>query len=174
MKNEELIKKKHGGLRPGSGRKKGSGLYGETTSVMRIPQSRVTDIKTYLAMSQYDNIADISLSPTKPSYKPLFLFGHKVPAGFPSPADVRIKGDSMIDAGINDNDIVIVDRSTEANLGDIVLASVDGNFTVKTLSKNKLLPRLLPANDKYKPILITENMQFEIWGVITGAVRKFK
>ena len=196
MKNEELIKKKHGGLRPGSGRKKGSGLYGETTSVMRIPQSRVTDIKTYLAMSQYDNIADISLSPTKPSYKPLFLFGHKVPAGFPSPADdyvekrldlneylikqyestffVRIKGDSMIDAGINDNDIVIVDRSTDATLGDIVLASVDGNFTVKTLSKNKLFPRLLPANDKYKPILITENMQFEIWGVITGAVRKFK
>ena len=80
----------------------------------------------------------------------------------------------MIDAGINDNDIVIVDRSIEATLGDIVLASVDSNFTVKTLSKNKLFPRLLPANDKYKPILITENMEFEIWGVITGAVRKFK
>mgnify|MGYP001187902381 FL=1 len=196
MKKRELIKNKHGGLRFGSGRKKGSGPYGEATSVMRIPQSRVIDIKKYLTMSHHDNIRDISLSSSELTYKPLFLFGHKVPAGFPSPADdyvekrldlneylikqydstffVRIKGDSMIDAGINDNDIVIVDRSIEATLGDIILASVDSNFTVKTLSKNKLFPRLLPANDKYKPILITENMEFEIWGVITGAVRKFK
>ena len=119
-----------------------------------------------------------------------------MPAGFPSPADdhvekrldlneylikksdatffVKIKGDSMIDASINDGDIVIIDRSMQAKVGDIVLASVDGNFTIKTLSKYKLKPRLLPANEKYKPIEIDDNTQFELWGVVTGAVRKFK
>ena len=189
-------KKQHGGLRIGAGRKLRSGIYGESTKVIRVPTSKVSDIKKYIIQFQIDNIIDISKSKALLTHQPLDLFDHKVPAGFPSPADdykekkldlneylikqydstffVRIKGDSMIDAGINDNDIVIVDRSIEAALGDIVLASVDSNFTVKTLSKIKLFPRLLPANDKYKPILITENMEFEIWGVITGAVRKFK
>ena len=87
---------------------------------------------------------------------------------------VKIKGDSMIDASINDGDIVIIYRSMQAKIGDIVLASVDGNFTIKTLSKYKLKPRLLPANEKYKPIEIDDNTQFELWGVVTGAVRKFK
>jgi len=124
------------------------------------------------------------------------LFEHKVAAGFPSPADehaekkldlndyligqkettffVRIKGDSMIDATIHDGDIVIVDRSKQAKIGDVVLASIDGEFTVKTLAKQGKLPRLLPANHQYPPIEIKPEMQFEIWGVVTGAVRKFK
>jgi DNA polymerase V len=119
-----------------------------------------------------------------------------VPAGFPSPADdhaesrldlneylinqtestffVRIKGDSMIDAGILDNDIVIVDRSKSAAINDIVLASIDGEFTVKVLAKNNKGPYLMPANKEFKPIHIEEGSQFEIWGVVTGSVRKFK
>ena len=80
----------------------------------------------------------------------------------------------MIDASIHDGDIVIVDRSKQARIGDIVLASIDGEFTVKTLAKHLSQPRLVPANKQYKYIDITENMEFEIWGVITGAVRKFK
>ena len=80
----------------------------------------------------------------------------------------------MIDVGIHDNDIAIVDKSREAATGDIVLASIDGDFTVKLLSSYKSKYRLLAANEKYKPIEINESMQFEVWGVVTGAVRKFK
>lgn len=81
----------------------------------------------------------------------------------------------MDNAGIHDNDVVIVDRSQEASIGDIVLASLDGEFTVKTLAKNKNgSPRLLPANEAFGPIEVLEGVQFEIWGVVTGAVRKFK
>ena len=88
---------------------------------------------------------------------------------------VRIKGNSMDNAGIHDNDVVIVDRSQEASIGDIVLASLDGEFTVKTLAKNKNgSPRLLPANEAFSPIEVLEGVQFQIWGVVTGAVRKFK
>ena len=71
---------------------------------------------------------------------------------------VRIKGDSMIGIGIHDNDIVIVDKSQKAITGDIVLASIDGDFTVKLLSNNKSKYRLLAANEKYKPIEINKSM----------------
>ena len=194
----EIVKHKNnrGGVRLGAGRKSGSGLYGEETKVIRVPRSSLGDIKKYLNLSRMNNIDEISLAYEETAYNPLVLFEHRVPAGFPSPADdhvekrldlneylikksdatffVKIKGDSMIDASINDGDIVIIDRSMQAKIGDIVLASVDGNFTIKTLSKYKLRPRLLPANEKYKPIEIDDNTQFELWGVVTGAVRKFK
>jgi len=189
-------KNSHGGLRAGAGRKVNSGMYGESTKVIRVPESKVVDIQRYIIQSQSANVADIIKTNPSLSYQPLDLFEHKVPAGFPSPADdhiekkldlndylikqkeatffVRIKGDSMIDAGIHDNDIVIVDKSQKASNGDIVLASIDGDFTVKLLSSYKSKYRLLAANEKYKPIEINESMQFEVWGVVTGAVRKFK
>ena len=189
-------KKPHGGLRLGAGRKLNSGIYGEPTKVIRVPESKVVDIKRYIIKSETNNIFDIKATKPLLSYQALKLFEHKVPAGFPSPADdhiekkldlndylikqkeatffVRIKGDSMIDAGIHDNDIVIVDKSQKASNGDIVLASIDGEFTVKLLSSYKSKYRLLAANEKYKPIEINESMQFEVWGVVTGAVRKFK
>ena len=189
-------KNTHGGLRTGAGRKVNSGIYGEATKVIRVPESKVVDIQRYIIQPQSGNVADIIKTNPSLSYQPLDLFEHKVPAGFPSPADdhiekkldlndylikqkeatffVRIKGDSMIDAGIHDNDIVIVDKSQKASNGDIVLASIDGDFTVKSLSSYKSKYRLLAANEKYKPIEIDESMQFEVWGVVTGAVRKFK
>ena len=189
-------KNSHGGLRAGAGRKVNSGMYGESTKVIRVPESKVVDIQRYIIQSQSANVADIIKTNPSLSYQPLDLFEHKVPAGFPSPADdhiekkldlndylikqkeatffVRIKGDSMIDAGIHDNDIVIVDKSQKASNGDIVLASIDGDFTVKLLSSYQSKYRLLAANEKYKPIEINESMQFEVWGVVTGAVRKFK
>ena len=193
-----MVKNKNtrGGSRAGAGRKLNSGIYGESTKVIRVPKSKVFDIKKYIIQSQAANVVDISKSNPLLSYQPLNLFEHKVPAGFPSPADdhiekkldlneylikqkeatffVRIKGDSMIDVGIHDNDIVIVDKSRKAATGDIVLASIDGDFTVKLLSSYKSKYRLLAANEKYKPIEINESMQFEVWGVVTGAVRKFK
>jgi len=194
----KMVKNKNtrGGSRAGAGRKLNSGIYGERTKVIRVPESKVFDIKKYIIQSQAANVVDITKSNSSLSYQPLNLFEHKVPAGFPSPADdhvekkldlneylikqkeatffVRIKGDSMIDVGIHDNDIAIVDKSREAATGDIVLASIDGDFTVKLLSSYKSKYRLLAANEKYKPIEINESMQFEVWGVVTGAVRKFK
>ncbi|MAR99785.1 MAG: peptidase S24 [Nitrosomonadales bacterium] len=189
-------KKRHGGLRTGAGRKLHSGIYGESTKVIRVPTSKVSDIQKYIIKFQVNNVIDVSKSNSLLTHQPLDLFEYKVPAGFPSPADdykekkldlneylikqkeatffVRIKGDSMIDAGIHDNDIVVVDKSQTASTGDIILASIDGDFTVKLLSRNKSKYRLLAANEKYKPIEINESMQFEVWGVVTGAVRKFK
>lgn len=190
-----MRKIKHGGYRLGAGRKFGTGKYGESTKVIRVPVSKVTDIKRYILRQQSQNI-DAMFNVKISDIQQLPFFAHKVPAGFPSPADdhvekrldlneylinqkeatffIAIRGDSMIDASIHDGDIVIVDRSKQARIGDIVLASIDGEFTVKTLAKHLSKPRLVPANKNYQYINITENMEFEIWGVITGAVRKFK
>ena len=127
------------------------------------------------------------------------LFATKVAAGFPSPADdhvekrldvseflidhaastffVTIKGDSMIDVGLLPGDKVVVDRSRTPNIGDIVLAVVDREFTIKILDHgaNKM-PRLLPANSTgaYKPSYIRPDTQFEIFGVVIGSFRRFK
>jgi DNA polymerase V len=124
------------------------------------------------------------------------LYSSKVPAGFPSPAEehvekrlnpndylidqedatffVTIQGHSMIELGLMPGDKAVVDRSKTPKIGDVVLAVVDGEFTIKTLSKNKAgQARLMPANKEYKPIEITEGMQFEIWGVVIGSFRRF-
>ncbi len=144
-----------------------------------------------------ENIVEITgPAPNAPkSERPLFL--SQVAAGFPSPADdhieqrldlneymiqhdaatyfVRVKGDSMIDAGIRDNDVLVVDRSVTARVGCIVVAVVNGELTVKTLGRSKSgQPRLVPANANYTAIEIKDGMSFEVWGVVTGSVRKFK
>jgi DNA polymerase V len=83
----------------------------------------------------------------------------------------------MIDSGLLPGDKAVVDRSKTASIGDIVLAVVDGEFTIKLLAKTKQGdPRLLPSNQsgEYKPIEIKDGMQFEIWGVVTGSFRRFK
>lgn len=139
-------------------------------------------------------IPGISDQPTR-----LPLFSTKVAAGFPSPADdyvekrldiseflvdhaastffVTIKGESMIDVGLLPDDKVVVDRSKTPNSGDIVLAVVDREFTIKILDRTESgRPRLLPANSSgaYPPIEISDGMQFEIFGVVTGSFRRFK
>jgi len=126
------------------------------------------------------------------------LFESKVPAGLPSPADdhigsamdpneylinkadktffVTIQGESMIEVGLMPGDKAIVEKDKVAAVGDIVLAMIDGEFTVKILAKQKDgKPKLLPANSsgKYPAILIQGQMQFAIWGVVTGSFRKF-
>jgi len=122
--------------------------------------------------------------------RPLFLSG--VSAGFPSPADdyldrkldlnehlvknpaatffVRVAGDSMIGAGINDNDILVVDRSLEPCNGSIVIAAVSGELTVKRLLKNKNSYRLAAENPDYPDLKIDEETPLEIWGVATYAI----
>ena len=198
---DETKNTKRGGIRIGSGRKPWS-QFNEPTKPIRIPESQEPVIKDFLEAlklrqrsEQLDNV--ISIEEPIITRVELPLYSTKVAAGLPSPADdhvdkhldlndylitqadatffVRVKGESMIEAGIFDDDIAIVDKSRLAKVGDIVLAEVDGDFTIKSLAKSKQgLPRLLPANPKFSPIEINEGMQFNIVGVVTGTARKFK
>jgi DNA polymerase V len=122
------------------------------------------------------------------------LFGSKVSAGFASPADdhleaeldlndylikhpaatffVRAKGDSMREAGIFDNDILIVDRSLTPQNIDVVIAAVAGELTVKRLVVKQGKPWLYPANPNYKPLPIREGSELYIWGVVIYTIHK--
>ena len=122
--------------------------------------------------------------------RPLFLV--PVSAGFPSPADdyienrldlnkhlihhpaatffVKVKGDSMVEAGIHSGDILIVDRSLEATDKRVVIAVIDGELTVKRIRKIEGKIFLIPENRDYRPIEITDAMNFEIWGVVTNVI----
>ena len=84
---------------------------------------------------------------------------------------VPIQGDSMINVGINDGDVVIVEVSSTANTGDIVVATIDDEFTVKTLGKKRGKPVLLPANDSYP--IIRPKGSLKIFGVVIGLIRKY-
>ncbi len=118
-----------------------------------------------------------------------------IPAGFPSPTDescesfdivthivrrpestffMRVAGDSMVGAGIFDGDLLIVDRSLEAKSGDIVVAILDGEFTVKRFRCNHSAIELVPENPKYRKITLREGMEFEIWGVVMGTYKSFQ
>ena len=82
---------------------------------------------------------------------------------------VRVKGDSMLNAGIIDGDVVVVDRSLEPSIGHIVLAEVDGEFTVKYLGQQQLLP----ANTNCKAFNFADARRIAIIGVVIGAMRRF-
>lgn len=192
--------------KPGAGRKIGTGKFREPTSVIRIPFSLQSNIKDFLAAYQrkklsadLDVIGEFSLPAYNIAPISLPLYTSKVSAGFPSPAEehvekhldpseflidqkdatffVTIQGLSMMDVGLLPGDKAVVDRSKLASIGDIVLAVIDGEFTIKTLARKKDgTPRLLPANSTgaFSPIDIKEGMDFEIWGVVTGSFRRFK
>lgn len=85
---------------------------------------------------------------------------------------IRVKGDSMVDAGIHDGDLAVVERKTEATQGDIVVAVVDDQFTLKTLARDKDGYHLLPANPNFP--VIRPNGKLEIFGVLVGLVRKYQ
>ena len=122
------------------------------------------------------------------------LFESGVSAGFPSPADdymdlpidlneflikhpaatfyVRVKGNSMEGAGIRNGDLLIVDRAEEPRNKSIVLGIIDGEFTVKRIKKKGSDLYLMPDNPEFKPIKIDDNMDFQVWGVVTYVVHK--
>ncbi len=84
----------------------------------------------------------------------------------------QVIGDSMINAGILPDDYLVVDRSREPLHGDIVIASIQGEYTVKYFETHPK-PRLVPANPAYKPLNITEELECEIVGVVITSVRKY-
>ena len=83
---------------------------------------------------------------------------------------VRVAGDSMINAGIYNNDIIIVDRSIKPKHGKIVVAALDGQMTVKRLYRRDDKIMLLPENELFKPIEILDSMDMVIWGVATNVI----
>ncbi|MBQ2868868.1 MAG: translesion error-prone DNA polymerase V autoproteolytic subunit [Akkermansia sp.] len=121
------------------------------------------------------------------------FFAESVAAGFPSPAVgelngtldlnllcvrhpaatyfVRARGDSMTGAGIDDGDILVVDRSVTVTNGAIIIAALDGEFTVKRLEMKDKHARLLPENPAYHPIEITPATGAEFFGVVTFVVK---
>ncbi|HWR01448.1 MAG TPA: translesion error-prone DNA polymerase V autoproteolytic subunit, partial [Chlorobaculum sp.] len=84
----------------------------------------------------------------------------------------RVKGSSMIDAGIEDGDILVIDKSLEPKDGDIAVCFLDGEFTVKSISTGDDGLYLVPANKEFKPIRIGEESEFLVWGIVTYVIHK--
>ncbi|MFD2891976.1 LexA family protein [Flavobacterium chuncheonense] len=117
-----------------------------------------------------------------------------IKAGFPSPAAdfeetkvsldrllvknkettfyAKANGNSMIGAAINDGDILVIDRSLEPNDGKIAVCFIDGEFTVKRIKKEKNSISLVPENESYEPIIVTEENDLIIWGIVTHVIKK--
>ncbi|MBN4070542.1 translesion error-prone DNA polymerase V autoproteolytic subunit [Olleya sp. AH-315-F22] len=122
------------------------------------------------------------------------FFDTGISAGFPSPADdfkqqrlsldqvlvknklstffARVSGQSMINAGIDDNDLLVIDRSLEPEHNKIAVCFLDGEFTVKRLKVDKDGIWLQPENPNYPIIKITEDNDFVIWGTVTNVIKK--
>lgn len=128
----------------------------------------------------------------EPVFIPLYS---GVRAGFPSPADdfmlkridiseelikhpeatflMRIKGNSMAMAGIDDGDIVVVDKAINPEHGKIVIACVDGEFVCKRLYLQNGETRLQPANPNFEDIIFKDGQVLEVWGVVTSCIKQF-
>ncbi|HSA13975.1 MAG TPA: translesion error-prone DNA polymerase V autoproteolytic subunit [Spirochaetota bacterium] len=124
------------------------------------------------------------------------LFVARIPAGFPSPADdyidcaldlnellvrhpaatffVRVSGDSMTGAGIFSGDILVVDRAEQAAHNSIVIAELDGELTVKRLVREGSALYLFPENPAYRPIQVTGDTAFSVWGVVVHVIRSLR
>jgi DNA polymerase V len=116
-------------------------------------------------------------------------------AGFPSPADdfieisidinkeyiknkdttffAKVKGNSMINAGIFDGDLLIIDKSLEPQNDKIAVCQIDGEFTVKRIKIEKDVVWLIAENDDFKPIKVTPDNELLIWGIVTASIKKF-
>lgn len=117
-----------------------------------------------------------------------------ISAGFPSPADdylegkldlnqlliqnpnstffARVRGNSMIDVGIRDGDILIIDKSLEPQRTSVLVCFIDGEFTVKKIMKRNGDLYLMPQNSEFEPIKIDSNSDFRLWGVVTHCIHK--
>ena len=132
--------------------------------------------------------------PDQNQQKSLHLAQEKISAGFPSPADdfkelrisidqevvrneeatfyARVSGESMQGAGLDDGDLLVIDRSIEPKNGKIAVCYIDGEFTVKRLKVVEDGVFLIPENPKYQPIKVTEENELIVWGIVTYVVKK--
>jgi len=184
----------HGGRRPGAGRP-----AGEPSQRIRVPDSQVPGVLAYLeayrSPATLEAPRPVSL---EPSTVALTAFLSRVPAGVPSMADddvdevvdlnehlvlrghepstfiIRVSGWSMIGAGIFDGDEVLVDRALTARQGDIVVAVVNNELTIKRLGKVDGHIALLPENAHFKPIVFREGETLSVWGVVTRCLRTLR
>ena len=123
----------------------------------------------------------------------LKFFESRIQAGFPSPAQgmfgdtidlnrelisnpaatfcARVIGSSMVDAGINNGDLLIIDKSLEPHDGDIAVCFVDGDFTVKRISLRTDGLYLTPANRQYPELRVSEESNFQIWGIVSHVIK---
>ena len=134
--------------------------------------------------------------PCDPSPLILPVAGDCVRAGFPSPAEdfqverldltsilvshpqatffLRLRGDSMHDAGLFDGDLLVVNRALKPVNGDVVIAVVDGEFTCKTLWLKFGRMKLVAANPTYPEIVPKEGQTIEVWGVVTASIKRLR
>ena len=187
----EPTKSRHGGIRQGAGRK---AAYGEPTKTVRVPQSLVSVVVSYLgelrrslptagAVPDFKTIAVLRTPTVVPA------LGRRVRAGSPTSGDdyqedavdlgkhlvrdpsttfvMRVAGWSMRDAGIADGDELVVDRGVAINDGSIVVADIDGELTVKRLKRTSTGWLLQAANPDFADIPVGEKSELNIWGVVT-------
>jgi len=189
----------HGGYRPGSGRKPGSGLYGEPTTQVRVPESQRETVVAYLdAFRQETKAEDPRRVSQELSAINLIAFSSRISCGFPSPASdyideaidlnaelvirgheastfvLRSKGWSMHNAGIFDGDRIVVDRALEPQQGDVVVAVLNNDLTIKRLGMIDGKLALIPENPHFQPILMEGEDELIIWGVVTNCLRNFR
>ena len=144
-------------------------------------------------------MSNIHILPSEFNKELELQLAYALKAGFPSPAEDyqhdtldfnrdlikhpeatfygRVDGGSMTDAGINDGDIAIIDRSVEADDGDVIVAFVNKDFTIKYLDlthKADGYIELRPANKNYRPIRIDDSDDFEVWGVVVWTIKSWK
>ena len=122
------------------------------------------------------------------------IVNEDIAAGFPSPAEdfkevrisldkeliknedatfyARVRGNSMIDANIEDGDLLVIDKSIESRDGRIAICMVDGEFSIKRLKVEKDCVYLMPENKKYKPIKVTKENELIIWGIVTYVIKQ--
>ena len=133
------------------------------------------------------------LKPKKGDSLGQWLVEQGISAGFPSPADdfkeirisldkelvknkeatfyARVSGESMIEAGLDDGDLLVIDRSLDPENGKIAVCFIDGEFTVKRIKKEKNKLYLMPENKKYKSIELNKDNELTIWGVVTYVIK---
>lgn len=168
-----------GGRRAGAGRPAGTGKFGTSTKTIRVPTHMEEEVFAFLDAGGF----------SLPFYsvrvragQPAFLEIEEEPESINLSARlvahpdhtfiVAAQGDSMIDAGIHDGDLLVVDGKVEAENGHIVVASVNGEFTVKRLSRRNGRTCLLPENTAYTPILLGENDELHIFGVVLHSIHR--
>lgn len=188
----------HGGKREGAGRKKLSNRYKEQTKPLRIPLSLLPAAQVLLQKKTQVHGSKESNTPLIPHPEALSLerpfFSSTVSAGVPFAADdhldyaldlnthlisnpsttffVRVAGDSMTGANIFDGDLLVVDRSLKPRTGDIVIAVVNGEMTVKRFMPSAHMVVLKAENPQYDDIPIGSNTDFAIWGVVMHVIHR--